>query len=337
MQMNGLRVSDRLVRLAQVFTDQWDPRLIPLYRKLAADRINISFLYLNYLVPAGQISCLVEPEILTRLTRDSVPGGAIPVKPEAPADAGLVSAFPHRFDPAAIGTILRAVGRKEIQWYCMASSGSMLAIAMDYARQEQAVDVIARNIGLPENHVPIFPGQDYDPIARSLKTAPETVARYVESRIKTYGIQVYTGLTLCSLRLRAEALEKWSRAMSEKGYRFFYACAAPMDNERLELEILLDAGDPGTRSFDIDAYALSADSDLQNPMTVYENAEMICFHGPHFGDRYGIADKALGRIAQAGVPVWLAGCVGATVSIVLPPDTAEKAAKALSAVFEMPD
>ncbi|MBS3756273.1 MAG: hypothetical protein KGY56_11300 [Desulfobacterales bacterium] len=337
MQMNGLRVSDRLVRLEQVFTDQWDPRLVPLYRKLAADRINISFLYLNYLVPAKQISCLVEPETLTRLTRDSVPGGVEPVKPDASAAAGLVSAFPHRFDPAAIGTMLRAVAQTEIEWHCMASSGSMLAIATDYATQKQAVDAVAGGIGLPENHVPVFPGQDYDPIARSLKTAPETVARYVESKIKTYGIQVYTGLTLCSLRLRADALEKWSRAVSEKGCRFFYACAAPMENERVNLEVLLDAGEPETRDFDIAADTPCADTSPDNSATVREKAEMICFHGPHFGDRYGIADKALGRIAQAGVPVWLAGCVGATVSIVLPPHAAKKATKALSAAFEMPD
>ena len=336
MHMNGLRASDRLVRLAQVFTDQRDPRLVPLYRKLAADRINISFLYLNYLVPAKQISCLVEPETLTRLTRDSVPGGTVPVKPDASASAGLVSAFPHRFDPAAIGAILRAVGQAEIEWHCMASSGSMLAIVTDYATQKQAVDAIAGGIGLPENHVPICPGEDYDPIARSLKTAPETVARYVESKIKTYGIQVYTGLTLCSLRLPAAALEKWSRAMSEKGCRFFYACAAPLDNDRLNLEVLLDAGDPQKRAFDIAADAPCADKGADNAVAILENAEMICFHGPHFGDRYGIADKALGRIAQAGVPVWLAGCVGATVSIVLPPNAAKKATKALSAAFEMP-
>ncbi|MFP3981996.1 MAG: hypothetical protein ACLFUY_11405, partial [Desulfobacterales bacterium] len=309
MQMNGLRVSDRLVRLQQVFADQWDPRLVPLYRKLAADRINISFLYLNYLVPAKQISCLVEPETLTRLSRDSVPGGTVAVRPDASASAGLVSAFPHRFDPAAIGTMLGAVGRAEIGWHCMASSGSMLAIVTDYATQKQAVDAIAEGIGLPENHVPICQGQDYDPIARSLKTAPETVARYEESKIKTYGIQVYTGLTLCSLELRAGALEKWSRAVSEKGCRFFYASAAPLDNEQMHLEVLLDAGDPETRSFDIAAYASWSDPDAHSP-EVRENAEMICFHGPHFGDRYGIADKALGRVAQAGVPIWLAGCVG---------------------------
>ncbi|MCF8036942.1 MAG: hypothetical protein K9K62_08735 [Desulfobacteraceae bacterium] len=329
--MNGIRVSGRLIRLQQVFADHRDARLVPLYRMLAADRMNISFLYLNYLAPARRISCLVEPETLTRLDDGSIPGTG--GKPDAAA-AGLVSVFPHRFNPAAIGTLFRVLSRLDFQWHCMASSGSMLTIVTDYAAQKQAAHAIARAVDLPESHGPLCPGQEHDPIARSLKTAPETVARYVESKIRTYGIDVYTGLTLCSLQMRADALGQWSDAVSEKGCRFLHASAAPIGEDRVGLDVLLDAGDPESRVFDVAAFF---DSNLDNTVTVRENAELIRFHGPHFGDRYGIADKALGRIAEAGVPVWLAGCVGATVSIVLPSNAAKKATKALSAAFEMPD
>ena len=335
MQMNGIRVSGRLVRLQQVFADQRDARMVPLYRMLAADRMNISFLYLNYLAPARQISCLVEPETLTRLDAGSIPGSGAGAggKPDAAA-AGLVSVFPHRFNPAAIGILFRVLSRLGLQWHCMASSGSMLTIVTDYAAQKQAAHAIARAVDLPESHGPFCPGQAHDPIARSLKTAPETVARYVESKIRTYGIDVYTGLTLCSLQMRADALGEWSEAVSEKGCRFFHASAAPIGENRVGLDVLLDAGDPESRDFDI---AMLSGSNANDTVTIRENAELIRFHGPHFGDRYGIADKALGRIAAAGASVWLAGCVGATVSIVLAQHTAKKATKALSAAFEMPD
>lgn len=335
VRMNGLRVSGRLIRLEQVFEDETDPRHAPLYQKLAADRINISFLCADYLGPAELICCLVEPEILTRAGKDSTSSQSIPIHPDGSA-AAEVSVFPHRFNPAAVGATLRALSYGVVPWHYMASSGSMLSFVTDYTALKNAADAIAGHIELAETHGPLCPGVDHDPIARSLKTAPETVARYVESKIKTYGIFVQTGLTLCSLHMPADMLEQGTSAIADKGYKFFYASAVHSGGkEGIRLEILLDCG-RGGRDRETDIMSCLPAGAVNNRPEVKGAAQMISFHGPHFGDRYGIADKALGVLEHAGIEVWLAGCVGATVSIVTPPDTEEKAKKALSEVFEIP-
>lgn len=335
VRMNGLRVSDRLIRLEQVFDGQTDPRQAPFYQKLAADRINISFLCADYLGSAKLICCLVEPEILTRAGNDSTSSQSIPIHPDGSA-AAEVSVFPHRFNPAAVGAILQALSCEAVPWHYMASSGSMLSFVIDYASREKAVDAIAKHIDLPEFHGPLCPGADYDPIARSLKIAPETVARYVESKIRTYGISVQTGLTLCRLRMPADVLKQWSGAVADKAFRFCYASAVHSGgNDCVTLEILLEP--PETRQGRrADIMSCLPVQDPDGRVELRENAQMITFHGPHFGDRYGIADKALGGLESAGVEVWLSGCVGATVSIVIPPGTEETAKKALSEVFEIP-
>jgi hypothetical protein len=64
--------------------------------------------------------------------------------------------------------------------------------------------------------------------------------------------------------------------------------------------------------------------------------EMIFFYGPHFGDRYGIADTALGILREKGLPIIAAGCTGASVYIILPENCAAKARDVLSDSFDTP-
>ncbi len=315
VQMNGLRISGRQILLQQVFGDDSAPRPAPLYRMLAADRINISFLCANYLGTEKKIGCLVEPA--------------------GKAAASLVTIFPHRFNPAAAAAVFRALDRGDVRWHYMATSGSTLSFIIDYEDRKRAAKAIAGQIGFPASLGSICPGLDHDPIARSLKTSPETVARYVESRIRTYGIDARCGLALCSLHMPSEELEQWAGAMADKGFVFYYASAAGRDEKDwIMLEILLESGKkgfgPGASAFQLPVCGRYGSAE------VLGDAEMISFHGPHFGDRYGIADKALGGLANAGVPVLLAGCVGATVSIILPPGRAKDASETLSDRFDMP-
>lgn len=333
IRMSGLRVSGRLFRIEQVFDEEPDPRRVPLYRKFAADRVNISFLYADGLEPAKRICCLVEREIVSRFGDVPVRSFKLPAHPQGP-EAALVSVFPHSFDPVAVGAALGAFGMEDLAWHYMATSGSMVSFVIDYERRENAVAALENHIDFPEAHGPLCPGMEYDPIARSLKIAPETVARYVEPKIRTYGINVQTGLKLFSLQMQADAFEQWSRVASERGFRFWFASAFnTSDIDGIALEMLLKPPDIERNEADIESLVVN---DLAGSTEFREKAEMVSFHGPHFGDRYGIADKAIGSLKSAGVSVWLAGCVGATVTAVIPPDMSDKAVKALSEAFEIP-
>jgi aspartokinase len=71
-------------------------------------------------------------------------------------------------------------------------------------------------------------------------------------------------------------------------------------------------------------------------LRVDADVELIYFQGPHFGDRYGIADAAFGALFAADVPVLAAACTAASIYIALPKDTAGRACKALSESFVVP-
>lgn len=65
-------------------------------------------------------------------------------------------------------------------------------------------------------------------------------------------------------------------------------------------------------------------------------ADLIGFHGPHFGDRYRILQTALDCLESQRVPLLIAGCTGASVSLVVPQGAGAEARHALARGFEAP-
>ena len=62
----------------------------------------------------------------------------------------------------------------------------------------------------------------------------------------------------------------------------------------------------------------------------------ISSYGPHFGDRYGIADSVFRTLTANSVPILAAGCSGSAVYLVLPQGRAQDARQFLSEAFEVP-
>jgi aspartokinase len=63
---------------------------------------------------------------------------------------------------------------------------------------------------------------------------------------------------------------------------------------------------------------------------------MIFFHGPHYGDRYGIADAVFKAMADRAIPLLTAGFSGSAVYLVLEEKMIQKARKILEEVFVVP-
>ncbi|MBI5062932.1 MAG: hypothetical protein HZB87_05585, partial [Desulfatitalea sp.] len=118
----------------------------------------------------------------------------------------------------------------------------------------------------------------------------ETIAVYWESKIRTYGFNLFEDLGLHQIDLPVDHLESWAGVLQtvtadEASFRlvwcqretpgpitFFLVC-----NEITwrGLQPLDPSGGPGGSSA---------------PHMTHTAADVICFHGPHFGDRYGIMD-----------------------------------------------
>ena len=76
--------------------------------------------------------------------------------------------------------------------------------------------------------------------------------------------------------------------------------------------------------------------DLTRSFIIDFPVEMLNFHGPHFGDRYGIADMAGRALQKNGNRYILMGCSAASVHILFIKNAADKAKAALASVFETP-
>jgi aspartokinase len=168
----------------------------------------------------------------------------------------------------------------------------------------------------------------------SVKTL-ETTAAYWEPRIKTYGFQTSTELSLLKVTTAPGKMASLGRAliqMGEKDIHFHLTFSRPC-HEGLEFCFLIQR----------DLVRLAAEhieqSAGQNGDTfVFQTnpAELVFFQGPHFGDRYGIADVALEALAAKGVEMMAIVCSGACIYIVLPSGKSEEAVLALAQTFEIP-
>jgi len=164
----------------------------------------------------------------------------------------------------------------------------------------------------------------------------ETIAVYWEPVIKTYGFQVKTGLALLRLRLSVEQAAEWSariQEMESAGDDFLMIAGQTVDGGVLQLNLLFaqeTAGSPRGGPVALSAGDINLSGQIESPV------ELICFHGPHYGDRYGIADAAFGVLVGHGIDILASGCTGASVYIVVPEHKALTAVGFLSAKFAAP-
>ncbi len=166
----------------------------------------------------------------------------------------------------------------------------------------------------------------------------ETIAVYWEDRIKTYGFSEASGL----------ALVQWH--------------ASPEELTGLGLGLLQDTGEPdigmllvlGQTSGDrATAFGLLVERQWEDQTigrlqdllgeTARESicsrspAGLIHFHGPHFGDRYGIADAALGTLAEHDIPFLAVACSASSIYLVLPESWMAETRDALMESFLRPE
>jgi aspartokinase len=60
---------------------------------------------------------------------------------------------------------------------------------------------------------------------------------------------------------------------------------------------------------------------------------MVYLHGPHFQDRYGIAEAALAPVLAASIPLLASGCSGTSIHLVVPADCAARTVDCLGQTF----
>ena len=75
---------------------------------------------------------------------------------------------------------------------------------------------------------------------------------------------------------------------------------------------------------------------LSISITVHQPVDLLFFHGPHFQDRYGIAETAFSALDHSRVRVHAAGCTGTSVYLVADSGQGKLIREMLSDAFTVP-
>ncbi len=164
----------------------------------------------------------------------------------------------------------------------------------------------------------------------------ETAAVYWESKVRIYGFTEGLGLSLFTLIFPGERLENWAemiKVMAE-------------DHGTFELVFFQEAGkgllkcclvfDEKSGNFQRRRIEEAMQNDTATSFHIDFPVELISFHGPHFQDRYGIAEAAFAALKKADFPLLAVGCTGTSVYVVLPEKKAGPAARLLAETFIIP-
>lgn len=161
----------------------------------------------------------------------------------------------------------------------------------------------------------------------------ETKAAYWEPRIKTYGFQKTTDLSLLEVSIHPSALSVLGLALvrlGEDGVGFHLAFSRG-STSRFELSLVV--------SYHFENVVLSRISslipvDMLAPRVT--PVDIVFFQGPHFGDRYGIFHAAAKALSARNIKMLAFTCSGSCIYLVLSKGKSEEAIHALTDAFDLP-
>jgi len=164
----------------------------------------------------------------------------------------------------------------------------------------------------------------------------ETVAMYWESQIKTYGFQVVKALAFYKYTLPTDLSAQWGRAIErlEESRKRLHLLSAQM-NESSGLDLLLlcepEQGVSLARHLETEMPEVAGCRSR-----VITPVELIFFQGPHFGDRFGVADFTYRALKEHADLLLAAAFSCASIYLILPEGAAEETKTMLAAAFRIP-
>ena len=158
----------------------------------------------------------------------------------------------------------------------------------------------------------------------------ETIAVYWESRIKTYGFNKLNNLSLFEFYYPAKKTAELGKIISDHNFQDIKTKFIIAQESNNGISLVFCLPEKEGRGFHD---SLKKTLSLKLYRYLYP-VGILFFHGPHFGDRYGIADAAFSSLLEAGIKVISSGCSSASVFLVLAEDDLSRAEEALSKAFD---
>lgn len=243
-------------------------------------------------------------------------------------DVSTLSVFPHEQRPHVTGRLLETFAGNEITLLGLASSPSAVSAVVFSADTKATINAFFNAFEFPAYRVPADWHAAYEGKEELFR---KTIASYEEKVIRIYGLVQQPDLDLWNLELPTSGLENLGAALihlGHQGTKMPFVAALPSADNRLLFSFCF----PRTQAVAIrSAFSrhLSTTAVSRHPRTA-----VLFIHGPHFGDRYGIADALTTALENAGVTLMAMGCTVSSISVVIGNEDLTKAVEALDATFQ---
>jgi aspartokinase len=284
---------------------------------LAQNRINLTFLahiagdydYQVFCTPgeAGETA-------FTILQSHAVPGTAVQLQ----AGTAVVALYPHNQRPEIIGNFIRSLARTRVMLHGLASSPSAIAAVLSSRRTKALVDQLFENFQFSSFASP----QDFfaaQPPPADL--VEKVVATYQEKVIKVYCIVPISDLDLWGAGISSAAgLEDFAAALMDLealGLQLPFLAAIP---DLASQEFLVWFSTRRNQSGEDQSQAVRDILRRRLPDIRLMHLTPVAglfLHGPHFGDRYGIAHTLVDALEKAHISLLALSCTISSISLII--------------------
>jgi aspartokinase len=297
---------------------------------LALNKINLTFLTHAILdQSAGQITAFCTEGSAGRASASLVEahqGRSSTVNLQG--DVSTLSVFPHDQRPQVTGLLLNALAKKGVTLQGMASSPSAVSSIVSTAETEAAIDTLFEAFDFPAYRSPSDWYAAYEGKEHLLK---KIIASYQEKIIRIYDIIQQGELDLWSLVVDQSGVAQLARAMidlGQLGIRMPFVIAVLSPENRLVFNFCF----PGEKDAQIRE---TFSAQLGNTaLARHSQVEALYIHGPHFGDRYGIANTLVRALERGGVSLLALGCAVSSISVIIRKEDLGQAVQVLEATFQ---
>jgi aspartokinase len=226
------------------------------------------------------------------------------------------------------GVLLEALARKKITLQGLASSPSAVSSIVSTAETEAAIGTLFEAFEFPAYRSPSDWYAAYEGKEHLLK---KIIASYQEKVVRIYDIVRQSDLDLWSLVVGRSGVADLGRALidlGELGIRMPFVIGLLSPENRLAFSFCL----PGVQDAQIRE---TFTSHLGNTvLTRHSQVAALYIHGPHFGDRYGIANTLVRALESGGILLLALGCTVSSICVIIREEDLTAAVQTLEATFQ---
>lgn len=245
-------------------------------------------------------------------------------------DVGILSVFPHRNNPEIIGALVRLLVQREIPPLALLNSPSAISIVLSRDHVNRAAAALFEPFRFSAYQTPA----DWKLAQKGKEELyKEVIASYQEKRPKVYALEWYGKQILINSNFFFADLTVVGELFAElaplKALLTFFTLSPAYGSDLYNVQFCLPSSPPEHTGYLHTRLSGKTEISLK-PVAFFS------MNGPHFGDRYGIAENLFAALIQSGVRILGLNCSIASISGIVPAEQIQAAIEAIKASFDVP-